>query len=111
MNPELHHAAALAHRFRGWRRSRPFWGGLLLILAGAELLLIPLLSLLLHTSVKVVIYLGIGGVFGVLIGGLLVTCGLLAWLHPGQRVFYAITGVLLAVASFVVTNLGGFFVG
>jgi hypothetical protein len=111
MNPDLHHAAALARRFRGWRRSRPFLGGLLLILAGLELLLIPLLSLLLHTSVKVVIYLGIGGVFGVLIGGLLVTCGLLAWLHPGQRVFYAITGVLLAVASFVVTNLGGFFLG
>jgi hypothetical protein len=98
-------------RFRAWRRSRPFWGGLLLVLAGLELLAIPLLSVLAHGSVKVVIYIGIGGVFGVLIGGLLVACGLLIWFHPGQRVFYAIAGVLLAVASFVATNLGGFFLG
>ncbi len=97
--------------FRAWRRSRPFWGGLLLVLAGLELLAIPLLSVLAHGSVKVVIYIGIGGVFGVLIGGLLVACGLLIWFHPVQRVFYAIAGVLLAVASFVATNLGGFFLG
>jgi hypothetical protein len=98
-------------RFRDWRRSRPFWGGLLLILAGLELVQIPLLSLLIHASVKVVIYIGIGGVFGVIFGALLVTCGLLAWFQPGQRVFYAVTGVLLALGSFVVTNLGGFFLG
>ncbi len=97
--------------FRAWRRSRPFWGGLLLLLAGIELVAIPLLSVLAHGSVKVVIYIGIGGVFGVLIGGLLVACGLLIWFHPVQRVFYAIAGVLLAVASFVATNLGGFFFG
>ncbi len=97
--------------FRAWRRSRPFWGGLLLLLAGIELLAIPLLSVLAHGSVKVVIYIGIGGVFGVLIGGLLVACGLLIWFHPVQRMFYAIAGVLLAVASFVATNLGGFFFG
>ena len=97
--------------FRAWRRSRPFWGGLLLLLAGVELVAIPLLSVLAHGSVKVVIYIGIGGVFGVLIGGLLMACGLLVWFHPVQRVFYAIAGVLLAVASFVATNLGGFFIG
>jgi hypothetical protein len=97
--------------FRTWRRSRPFWGGLLLILAGLEMIAIPLLSVIAHNSVKVVIYIGIGGVFGVLIGGLLVACGLLVWFHPAQRVFYAIAAVLLAVVSFIATNLGGFFVG
>ena len=81
------------------------------MLAGIELIAIPLLSVLAHGSVKVVIYIGVGGVFGVLIGGLLVACGLLIWFHPVQRVFYAIAGVLLAVASFVATNLGGFFFG
>src|SRR5882757_5894793 len=104
-------AASARRAFRDWRRSRPFWGGLLLLLAGVELIAIPLLSVLAHGSVKVVIYIGIGGVFGVLIGGLLVACGLLTWFHPVQRVFYAIAGVLLAVASFVATNLGGFFFG
>jgi hypothetical protein len=104
-------AASAWRAFRAWRRSRPFWGGLLLLLAGIELIAIPLLSVLAHGSVKVVIYIGVGGVFGVLIGGLLVACGLLIWFHPVQRVFYAIAGVLLAVASFVATNLGGFFFG
>ena len=104
-------AASAWQAFRDWRRSRPFWGGLLLLLAGLELIAIPLLSVLAHGSVKVVIYIGIGGVFGVLIGGLLVACGLLTWFHPVQRVFYAIAGVLLALGSFVATNLGGFFVG
>jgi hypothetical protein len=47
----------------------------------------------------------------VLIGGLLVACGLLIWFHPVQRVFYSVAGVLLAIASFVATNLGGFFLG
>jgi hypothetical protein len=47
----------------------------------------------------------------VLIGGLLAACGLLIWFHPAQRVFYAIAAVLLAVVSFIATNLGGFFVG
>jgi hypothetical protein len=109
---ELRARAARAWQaFRTWRRSRPFWGGLLLLLAGIELVAIPLLSVLAHGSVKVVIYIGVGGVFGVLIGGLLVACGLLIWFHPVQRVFYAIAGVLLAVASFVATNLGGFFFG
>lgn len=103
--------ASRRRAFRIWRRSRPFWGGLLLLLAGLEMLAIPLLSVLVHTSVKVIIYIGIGGVFGVLIGGLLVACGLLIWFHPSQRVFYAIAGVLLAVVSFVATNLGGFFAG
>jgi hypothetical protein len=97
--------------FRDWRRSRPFWGGLLLLLAGVELIAIPLLSVLAHGSVKVVIYIGIGGVFGVLIGGLLVACGLLTWFHPVQHVFYAIAGALLALGSFIATNLGGFFIG
>jgi Family of unknown function (DUF6114) len=103
--------ASRRRAFRIWRRSRPFWGGLLLLLAGLEMLAIPLLSELAHAPVKVIIYIGIGGVFGVLIGGLLVACGLLIWFHPSQRVFYAIAGVLLAVVSFVATNLGGFFVG
>ena len=98
-------------RFRRWRRSRPFWGGLLLILAGAELVLIPLSGILLHGAIKLVIYIGIGGVFGVLIGLLLITAGLLLWISPAHKTFYAITGVILAVLSFIASNLGGFFLG
>jgi hypothetical protein len=97
--------------FRHWRKTRPFWGGLLLLLAGFELLLIPLSGILVHGQVKLVVYIGIGGVFGLLIGALLIVCGLLLWFSPAHRTFYAITGVLLAVLSFITSNLGGFFLG
>jgi hypothetical protein len=97
--------------FRRWRRTRPFWGGLLLLLAGIELLLIPLSGLLIRGAVKLVVYIGIGGVFGVLLGVLLIACGLLLWLNPAHRTFYAIAGVLLAVLSFIASNFGGFFIG
>lgn len=97
--------------FRHWRKTRPFWGGLLLILAGFELLLIPLSGILVHGQVKLVVYIGIGGVFGLLIGALLIVCGMLLWFSPAHRTFYAITGVLLAVLSFITSNLGGFFLG
>ena len=97
--------------FRRWRRTRPFWGGFLLLLAGIELLVIPLSGILVHGAIKLVVYIGIGGVFGVLLGVLLIACGLLLWLNPAHRTFYAIAGVLLAVLSFIASNLGGFFIG
>ena len=96
--------------FRLWRRTRPFWGGFLLLLAGAELLLIPS-GILVHGAVRLIVCIGIGGVFGVLLGVLLIACGLLLWLNPAHRTFYAIAGVLLAVLSFIASNFGGFFIG
>jgi hypothetical protein len=106
-------AAVVSRResFRRWRRTCPFWGGLLLLLAGIELLLIPLSGILIHGAVRLVVYIGIGGVFSVLLGVLLIACGLLLWLNPAHRTFYAIAGVLLAVLSFIASNFGGFFIG
>jgi hypothetical protein len=97
--------------FRVWRRSRPFWGGLLLLLGGLEMLLIPLTGVLAHGQIKLVIYVGIGGVFGILIGALLIACGLALWFTPVHKTFYAIAGLLLSLLSFIGTNLGGFFIG
>jgi hypothetical protein len=111
VRPGRPEAGSRRMRLRQWRRSRPFWGGLLLIFAGVELIMIPLSGLLLHGAIKLVIYIGIGGVFGVLIGTLLIVCGVLLWLTPAHRTFYAVAGVLLAVLSFITSNLGGFFLG
>ena len=97
--------------FRQWRRSRPFWGGLLLLLGGLEMLLIPLTGVLARGQIKLVIYVGIGGVFGILIGALLIACGLALWFSPVHKTFYAIAGLLLSLLSFIGTNLGGFFIG
>ena len=98
-------------RWRAWRRSRPFWGGLLLVLSGLELLALPLTGVLVHGQIKLVIYIGIGGVFGVLIGALLIVSGLALWVNPGHRTFYSIAGLLLGLVSFPASNLGGFFLG
>jgi hypothetical protein len=97
--------------WRLWRRTRPFWGGVLLGLAGLELIAIPLSGVLGHGAVKLVIYIGIGGVFGVLLGVLMITCGVLVCVNPPHRVFYGITGVVLGILSFPASNLGGFFIG
>jgi hypothetical protein len=98
-------------RWRAWRVSRPFWGGLLLILAGLELFAIPLSGVLVHGAVKLAIYIGIGGVFGVLIGALLVVAGLMTWVNATHKTFYSIAGIVLGIVSFPASNLGGLFLG
>jgi hypothetical protein len=107
-NAEKHGAR---QSFRAWRRSRPFWGGLLLVIAGIELILIPLSGVLVKGAIKLVIYIGIGGVFGVLIGVLMIAAGLVVWFNPTHRVFYGIAGIVLGILSFPASNLGGFFIG
>ena len=97
--------------FRAWRRSRPFWGGLLLMLAGCEMLAIPLSGVLINGQVKFVIYVGIGGVFGAGIGALLVTAGIVVFFNPANRVFYGVAGIVLGILSFPASNLGGLFLG
>jgi hypothetical protein len=96
---------------RRWRRSRPFWGGLLLVLSGLELLALPLTGVLVKGQIKLVIYIGIGGVFGVLIGILLIAAGIVLWVNPTHRVFYGIAGIVLGIISFPASNLGGFVLG
>jgi hypothetical protein len=97
--------------WRAWRRSRPFWGGLLLVLAGLELFAIPLSGVLIHGAIKLVIYIGIGGVFGVLIGVLLIVAGLMTWFNATHKTFYSIAGIVLGIVSFPASNLGGLFLG
>jgi Family of unknown function (DUF6114) len=75
------------------------------------MLLIPISGVLVKGQIKLVLYVGIGGVFGILIGALLIACGLALWFSPAHKTFYGIAGVLLAVLSFIGTNLGGFFIG
>ena len=104
-------SGAWRESWRRWRRTRPFWGGLLLSLAGLELIAIPLTGVLGHGAIKLVIYIGIGGVFGVLIGAMMIACGVLICANPPHRTFYGITGVVLGILSFPASNLGGFFIG
>ncbi|MEV7546915.1 DUF6114 domain-containing protein [Streptomyces sp. NPDC089915] len=99
------HLADRRARLRVWRRGRPFWGGLLLVLGGTELLLVPL------SPLTVLVGLGLGGIAAIGIGAALILAGLFLWYLPQARAYVSVHALLLSVVSFVATNLGGFFVG
>lgn len=92
-------------RLRAWRRTRPFWGGLLVVLGGTELLLVPL------SPLAVLVSLGLGGVAAIGIGVALILAGLFLWFLPQARAYVSLHALLLSVLSFVATNLGGFLIG
>jgi hypothetical protein len=91
--------------FRTWRRTRPFWGGLLLLLAGGEIFASGMAPL------HVVVHLGLQGLAGQAVPLLMAACGLLLWFSPDQRLFYAIVGMVLSAGSWITSNLGGFILG
>lgn len=91
---------------KSWRRSRPFWGGLFIMVAGMELLSIPFAI----NALPVAVMFGTVGA-AYLIALILIVAGALVWWQPGQRVFLGLVAVLLSMASFVYSNLGGFLVG
>ncbi|MEV4703083.1 DUF6114 domain-containing protein [Actinoplanes sp. NPDC049316] len=92
--------------FRLWRRSRPFWGGLLLVLAGLELFLSANLTL-----GDLQVHFGPQGFLSYLLPLILLLCGVLTWVSPGQRLFYGILGLLTAVYTLIGLNFGGFGLG
>ncbi|MFJ9834014.1 DUF6114 domain-containing protein [Streptomyces sp. NPDC101169] len=93
------------NRFRQWRGRRPFAGGLLLVLGGAEILVT------MKAPLPVILHVGMQGLAGYLLPALMTICGLLILFSPGQRIFYSLTGILLSLGSWLTSNLGGFLVG
>jgi hypothetical protein len=91
--------------FRRWRRSRPFWGGLWSVLGGLVILAGP------ATAFKVILVAGQIVWVGILVGLLISAFGLLVWFAPSQRQIAGILIVFLAAASFISSDLGGFFIG
>ncbi|MER5472424.1 DUF6114 domain-containing protein [Streptomyces sp. NPDC002935] len=91
--------------FRHWRARRPFWGGLLLALGGAEILLTE------KASLKVVMHIGMQGLAGYLLPTMMLLCGLLILFNPAHRLFYSLLGILLSLGTWLTSNLGGFLVG
>jgi Family of unknown function (DUF6114) len=92
--------------FRRWRRGRPFWSGLLLILSGIELWLSSNMDL-----GALEVHLGYEGFLSYVLPTVLLLCGVFVWFSPNQRIFYGIIGGLTAIFSLVGLNLGGWFVG
>ncbi|CCK26665.1 putative membrane protein [Streptomyces davaonensis JCM 4913] len=98
-------SSASREGFRRWRGERPFWGGLLLALGGAEILFTE------KASLKVVLHIGMQGLAGYLLPTLMLLLGLLILFNPTQRLFYSITGLMLSLGTWLTSNLGGFFLG
>lgn len=92
--------------FQQWRRSRPFIGGVLLVIAGIEMFFSGQLDFgELH------IQLGIEGLQATIIPILLVLLGVLAVTMPAHHIFYGVIALAVALYSLVGVNLGGFIVG
>ncbi|MFF7412328.1 DUF6114 domain-containing protein [Streptomyces lydicus] len=95
--------------FREWRGHRPFWGGLLTLLAGLPIMYIPYANLTIGSlTVRMATTAGAGSL---IIGVLLVVLGLTMWFQPASRVFAGVAAILLALVSLVVSNFGAFLVG
>ncbi|SFS52931.1 DUF6114 domain-containing protein [Saccharopolyspora flava] len=95
--------------FRQWRRSRPFWAGLCTLASGLLILFPPYASLKFG---DIVVSLNtLTGVSAMVIGVLLVCCGLSFWTRQEFRIPAGIVALLLSVAAIVTANLGSFLIG
>ncbi|HEY3483272.1 MAG TPA: DUF6114 domain-containing protein [Streptomyces sp.] len=95
--------------FRQWRWGRPFWAGLLTLLAGLPIAYFPYANLTLgQLTVRMATTAGSGSL---IIGVLLFVLGLTMWFQSAVRIFAGVATILLALVSLVVSNFGGFLIG
>jgi hypothetical protein len=92
-------------KWRTWKRGRPFTGALLAILAGTEILLAY------SAPLPVVLHFGIVSLLGFAVPIVMILCGIMLWFAPHPRAFYASLIILLSLASWITSNLGGFILG
>lgn len=98
--------ARLRAGFTRFRRTRPFWGAIVLS-AGAYFIAKPLLgaSFQFYTTV------GARSIVPLLLAGGMIAAAAVAVVLPAQRHFPAIIAMMLAIASLPLANLGGFLIG
>jgi hypothetical protein len=90
--------------FRRWRKTRPFWGGLLTMLGGLEIAAVTAASYeLLFVSKSVG--------FAIAVGAAIAVFGLTMWLSPVLSKLLGLLTLVAALLSFVTSNLGGFLLG
>ena len=96
-------------RFSAWTSKRPFAGGLLMFLAGVVILTPAYMSFEV-SNIQVQIA-TMSGVSTLLIGVLLMCCGLMTWFQPEGRLLAGVAAIILAVVAIPTSNFGGFIVG
>jgi hypothetical protein len=90
---------------RSWRRTRPFWAAVWTALGGWIIFYLPL------APVNMLLHIGLGGYAGLSMGAILMAMALFMLFAPSQRHIAGVISCILGIASFPLTNLGGFFVG
>jgi uncharacterized protein DUF6114 len=96
-------AGAARRAGRGWRRSRPFWGAVIILAAGGETAAVRF-TLPLRTAWTIL-------PAGLLIAGGMIACGLLLLFDPAQRSLYAVAAILLSITALETSHLGGYLIG
>lgn len=102
----IRRAVVAARRvFRAFRRTRPFWGGLWLLLGGIVVIRVATMPL----------GMAIGGGWnasaGYILGGAMIMFALVSWFAPFYSTLCGLMGVFLALAAFISANLGGLLLG
>lgn len=92
-------------RFGSWKRQRPFWGGLLLVLSGLVIAIIPL-DLALKFALVPTDFAFVGLIFAIFV----VLSGVFALYQPQLAGFFGAAGILVAIVS-IFGALGGFVIG
>lgn len=107
-------------RFGDWRRSRPFWAGLLVMIGGVFVIGFPLTFVardIVTAGVSIGTFDRMLGIrmamspFGYINGALLLVIGALIWARPTARVPIGFAAVIAGLVAFVLGHLGGFVVG
>src|SRR5699024_8284996 len=96
-------------RFSTWRKQRPFAAGLLMMLAGIVIMVPTYLSLSID-NIQIQIS-SMGGVSTLVIGILLITCGVMTWFRGEGRILAGVAAIILAILALWQSNFGGFGVG
>lgn len=91
-------------KFRLWRRTRPLWGSLLMMIAGAIMIFDAVFFLSLA-------FLAQSLWPAILVGGLLLVMGLIALFLPSYAVITGSIGMVLSLVSLLVASFGGCGVG
>jgi hypothetical protein len=93
------------HSFRTWRRTRPFWGGVISILAGLELYGTT------ATPNNVLAMQDLAPASAIGSSLLIVLLSIATWRKPSRRLLSGPVVIILSLVSLLLVNLGGFLVG
>ncbi|MFT4264320.1 MAG: DUF6114 domain-containing protein [Nocardioides sp.] len=104
--PRRNPASAVWQAFRRFRKTRPFWGSLILA-AGGYFVLKPVMG----SNLALLVHLGTSGAQVYVLGIGMIACAAVCLLAPSQRYFPAVMAMVFSVASLPLANLGGWIVG